>query len=227
MAQVGGGRRASRQNPRADGGEEEEDEEEEETHPSFMSGLSGFFKSSRHALKKVPDAPVPRDMEPKIDRNWNDVNRQTVPRARGCIPEEQLKVITCIRFRTTPKGGYEPQFKIQCGAVEYDSRDMCTSTSYKNEAVISLEMPPCPVIDETWICFYQKNSFNKKTKLLAFWFHTSFIQDNLLVLDKEMLDKAVKDKKHKRFHPEFKVEVVFEDAPEGTTDPRAPRMDAI
>jgi phosphatidylinositol-3,4,5-trisphosphate 3-phosphatase/dual-specificity protein phosphatase PTEN len=45
-----------------------------------------------------------------------------------------------------------------------------------------------------------------KEVLFQFWFHSAFVND-LLVIDKYMLDRAVKDKKHKIMSPHFRVEL--------------------
>jgi len=52
---------------------------------------------------------------------------------------------------------------------------------------------------------------NDGNKMLAFWFSTSFVKNNRLVLSKEELDKANKDTKHKAYDQDFCVELVFTD----------------
>ena len=48
--------------------------------------------------------------------------------------------------------------------------------------------------------FYKPGSFGKKKKMLQFWFHVSFVEDNKLSVSKKDMDKAVKDcKKHKKY----------------------------
>ena len=43
--------------------------------------------------------------------------------------------------------------------------------------------------------------------MFAFWLNTKFIEGNYLCLEKSVLDKACKDKKHKAFPPGFRVEL--------------------
>lgn len=58
------------------------------------------------------------------------------------------------------------------------------------------------------VILYNRSVINKKEKMLQFWFHTSFLdQSGVLVIDKYMLDYAVKDKKHKMFSPNFRIEL--------------------
>ena len=46
--------------------------------------------------------------------------------------------------------------------------------------------------------------------MFQFWFNTSFLDPNgILIIDKYMLDYAVKDKKHKIFSPNFRVELTI------------------
>ena len=134
-----------------------------------------------------------------------------------------MKCITMLRLVTVPKGGYEPQFRLCCGGFEYHSKDMIPSEFHdKEDAIVDIPVPDIPVIDEVLVTFYKpKGMLGKKKKMLQFWFHTSFVEDNLLSFSKKECDKAVKDcKKHKKYSEGFKIEVVFKDAPEGTPDPR-------
>ena len=39
------------------------------------------------------------------------------------------------------------------------------------------------------------------------WFHTGFIKDNYLCFEKSVIDKACKDKEHRIFDPNFKLEI--------------------
>jgi hypothetical protein len=53
-----------------------------------------------------------------------------------------------------------------------------------------------------------------RRKIGHFWFHSSFVQNNELVLQKHEIDKAVKDVKkgHQKYAPSFSVTVTFEKA---------------
>ncbi|CAK88457.1 unnamed protein product (macronuclear) [Paramecium tetraurelia] len=68
-------------------------------------------------------------------------------------------------------------------------------------------MTDAVVEGDTRIICYNKSLLSKQI-MFQFWFHTSFLDDTgLLIIDKYMLDKAVKDKNHKVFSPNFRVEV--------------------
>ena len=44
--------------------------------------------------------------------------------------------------------------------------------------------------------------------MFSFWFNTSFIDESgVYVIDKLMLDGAVKDKSHKKYSPHLRVEI--------------------
>uniref|UniRef100_A0A7S2RP25 Phosphatidylinositol 3,4,5-trisphosphate 3-phosphatase and dual-specificity protein phosphatase PTEN n=1 Tax=Rhizochromulina marina TaxID=1034831 RepID=A0A7S2RP25_9STRA len=213
--------------------EEYDDDEEEEDDPAPSSKKSGGGRSSggglfgrfrfggggSHKLTATAPTATRIRIQPLMDREWNDKSRAE-KEIRGQIPPSEIKILHEIIIHTTPKGGLEPMFKISSGAVSYDSKDMIPTETFHNRAVIPIELPDCPVIDEVNIVFYQRGSFGKKKKLFQLWLHTAFITDNVLVYTKNDLDKAVKDKKHKKFDKDFRVEMRFKPAPPGTRDPR-------
>jgi len=69
------------------------------------------------------------------------------------------------------------------------------------------------------LCGDIKVEFTEKgNKMFAFWFSSSFVKNNRLVLRKEELDKAHKDTSHKNYHANFRVELVFNDMSAGAPD---------
>lgn len=48
-------------------------------------------------------------------------------------------------------------------------------------------------------------------KLFHFWINTNFVDGGAVTFSKNDLDKAIKDKQHKKFQPDFRVEVRFSD----------------
>ena len=77
------------------------------------------------------------------------------------------------------------------------------------------------MIDEIFVVFYKPGNFGKKKKMLQFWFHTSFVEGDSHVVGKKEMDKAIKDKKHKKYDAGFKIEFLFKTTvPPGTADPR-------
>lgn len=125
-------------------------------------------------MRKLAEVCTPHETRPFIPRDWADELRKT-PEVRGAVPAEKARVITSLRMRTTPKAGYEPNFKIFCGGTCYKSSDMIPKVEYKNDPLIVLDIPECPVVDEVLVVFYTKGALGKKKKMLSFWFHTSFV----------------------------------------------------
>ena len=87
--------------------------------------------------------------------------------------------------------------------------------------MINIPVPDLPVIDEVFVTFYKPGTFGKKKKMLQFWFHCSFVDGDRCVMAKKDMDKAIKDKKHKKYSADFKIELVLKDVEEGEVeDPR-------
>ena len=59
-------------------------------------------------------------------------------------------------------------------------------------------------------------AWHKDKRLLRFWFHTAFVEEGQLRINKAQLDGPHKDRKHKHFDASFHVEIFFDQAP--TTD---------
>ena len=62
------------------------------------------------------------------------------------------------------------------------------------------------------IIFYHKvpQAGRSDKKMFTFWFNTAFIENDFLLFEKMVLDKACKDKKHKIFDKSFQVEMFLE-----------------
>lgn len=72
-------------------------------------------------------------------------------------------------------------------------------------------------MDDLKFMFYEKPSLFKKKKekdILHFWLNTNFInpETDYIVLQKSEVDRAHKDKKHKIFSKDFKIEIFFSPA---------------
>ena len=58
------------------------------------------------------------------------------------------------------------------------------------------------------VCFFQTHLIGKKTQIFKFWFNTNFVpEDGVLEIKKDLIDKACKDKKCKKYKENFKIEV--------------------
>jgi len=69
------------------------------------------------------------------------------------------------------------------------------------------------------IVFMDHDASSSDVKMFSVWMNTAFIKDNLLVLEKDACDGAVKDKEHLIFPEDFKVEFHFRPAEPNTKVP--------
>ncbi|KAL4434974.1 hypothetical protein ABPG74_017730 [Tetrahymena malaccensis] len=127
------------------------------------------------------------------------------------------KKITKIKLMTIPNfnlfGGCEPYFtitysKLKKEKVEFKSLDKFKLQKYQKEAFIEYNLDDYEVYGDVQVQFYNKSLFKKKEKMFQFWFNCAFFEPNgVIVIEKNMLDTACKDKKNKKFSKEFHVEV--------------------
>ena len=185
-----------------------------------IQGVSNLVVSGVPKRTTLASAATPKSVDPLMDRSWNDRNREE-RECRGTIPTADLKCIHRLRMITTPIGGYEPSFEIFTGGVRYDSRDMIPAVTYYDEVMIDIPVPDLAVIDEVLVIFYRRGFQNSRKKMLKFWFHTAFVEDDVVSVPKRSMDIAVKDcARNKKFSEYFKIEICLKPAPEGTSDPR-------
>ncbi|KAL4434977.1 hypothetical protein ABPG74_017733 [Tetrahymena malaccensis] len=132
------------------------------------------------------------------------------------FPKIRLKLLK-IKIVTIPNfnffGGCEPFFTItqpidDKEKIEYNSLDHFKLQKYHKEPYIEFILDEYEVKGDVQIQFFNKSILKKKEKMFQFWFNCAFFEPNgVLVLDKNQLDSACKDKKHKRFSEAFHVEV--------------------
>jgi len=141
-------------------------------------------------------------------------------------PESKTLLLNRIVFHTLPKLAHIPDisFNVNVGKTtvfNYKDHEQKSST-VKNEKKIkkgkkegeeeeeedtaTFEIGSLPLCGDIKLEFAEKGS-----KLFTFWFCSSFVKDNRLVLKKEELDKAHKDTGHKAYHANFRIELVFSD----------------
>lgn len=77
---------------------------------------------------------------------------------------------------------------------------------------VIIDLSNCPVVyDDVKMRFLSKKLPNYYDKCaFFFWFHTSFIQNNRLYLQRNQLDNPHKPKSWKIYHSQFAVEVYFD-----------------
>eukprot|EP00808_Paulinella_micropora_P017200 g3906.t1 len=73
--------------------------------------------------------------------------------------------------------------------------------------------------------FYDKDMMGSHDKMLALWFHTSFLTSNEVVFRKLELDKACKDKTNDKFPKEFELTLYFEGVPKKNLEEIPPPPD--
>jgi len=79
-----------------------------------------------------------------------------------------------------------------------------------------------PIQGDVLISFYDHDAVSADDKMCACWINTSFIRKSPLLLKKNELDKAVKDKKCKHFPAKFHVEIFFSGVPNHDDDEDIP-----
>lgn len=122
-------------------------------------------------------------------------------------------LIRLIKFHGVPffsQGTCVPQFLIRMGkTVVHKSNWFEGIAKEQRDAVLPLAAPT-PVCDDVKIEFFHRKSTGKE-KMFHLWFNTFFVEESMsLVIPKSQLDKANKDKKHKLFPADFKLEIIFE-----------------
>ena len=82
---------------------------------------------------------------------------------------------------------------------------------------------PVPLCEDVKIEFIHKKSTGGKEKMFHMWFNTFFVDDKKLLIPKNLIDKASKDKKHKLFPADFSVLFTFEDVDAAHPPPPMPQ----
>jgi len=146
---------------------------------------------------------------------------------RGDVPKVAREFqLLRVRLLTIPSvnmtGGCEPYFKIRVWRGFGCDRRAETMYSWKKQSVSGLRTYkpgeqyadfPCEghhvyVSGDVQIVICSEGIGGMKTELCSVWFHTDFCEaDDALCFTKPALDRARKDKNHKRFSREFAVEV--------------------
>lgn len=149
-------------------------------------------------------------------------------------PEPKTLLLNKIVFRTLPKAAhiadvnfsicvgkthvfnfkeYEEKCKKEGTVVRKEKKNKKSKKDSENkheeeeaEETATFECGNIPLCGDIKVDFTDKGS-----KMLAFWFSSSFVKDNRLILKKEELDKAHKDSSNKSFPANFRVELVFSD----------------
>lgn len=80
---------------------------------------------------------------------------------------------------------------------------------YPSDKYCDLDLTPfnlC-VRGDVKLLFFDQDQYTSDDKMCHLWFNTAFVERNYLVFDKTVVDRACKDKNHRTFDQEFKIEI--------------------
>jgi hypothetical protein len=95
------------------------------------------------------------------------------------------------------------------GRSLYDSRTIVKPKSLKkSEGKIRIPCS-CRVKGDVKLMFYHEEQYKVDSEMFHCWINTCFIKGDRIRLEQKELDKAAKDKSHKKFPEGFAVELIF------------------
>ena len=139
--------------------------------------------------------------------------------------------ITHIRFITVPNfdpaitgGGCDPYVKVltltkkartndiewvERGVFNQQKRTKKVKKFYPSDGYVLLDLEEFDVLvkGDVKLIFYDRDQYGSDDKMFHLWFHTAFVEENYLMFEKVVIDKACKDKNHRTFDEGFKVEI--------------------
>ena len=146
-------------------------------------------------------------------------------------------LLESIEFKTVPMhngSGCSPHFEVYRQASRLYISNVYEDIKKGQNSYLMQTESPVPVCGDIKIVFYNNSRMKKKDKMFQFWFNTFFVEaddkpksengrkswageapspsnrsDYTMLIPKLELDKANKDKAHKLFSPNFKVELHF------------------
>ena len=134
-----------------------------------------------------------------------------------CPMEFKVICLNKIRMVTIPnissvKSGCTPTFSIENAGKSFKyweyNKNKESFDDTKPFADFQIGDNGFDVSGDVKITFYHFPVIGSKEKIFKLWFNTSFIPDDgVLVVNKDLIDKACKDKHCKKFKPNFKIEV--------------------
>jgi len=74
--------------------------------------------------------------------------------------------------------------------------------------IYSLERSPIPLHQDAKVVFFKSN-VRSNEKMFHFWFNTMFVEGKSIKFEKKFIDKASRDKKHKKYGADLCVELNF------------------
>ena len=159
------------------------------------------------------EASLHRPVQPATYR-LRHVRMHTVPNADiggGCDPYFEVRLAGRLLFSWKDAvGGRPPHFMPRHKIVDFD-----------------LSHHAVRVRGDVKLIFFDHDIFSAPDKLCHTWFNTAFIDNNYLLLHKDVLDRASKDTKCAMFDPAFKLELFLDKADDipGEFDGLGPHVD--
>ena len=164
-----------------------------------------ILRDQFETMKLIEDIKT-KPIEPSLQDREKGQVFQAIPLS---IIRIQLSSLPKINLLNT----FDPYFTIKCNGTIINSSDFLQRKIYRIDGEISFEIPNIHVIDEFLITLYDRSSLTGgKEKLGQFWLHTGFIRDYHVKLKKQEIDKIHKDKKHKKYHKDFEINIYFQEA---------------
>ena len=121
--------------------------------------------------------------------------------------------ITKVRMVTVPnifsvKSGCTPTFSIENSGNKWELNEKKRYDGSESFVDFPIGDSGFDVCGDVKITFYHYPVIGSKDKIFKLWFNTNFIPDDgVLIIGKDLIDKACKDKKCKKFKPNFKIEI--------------------
>eukprot|EP01103_Thecamoeba_quadrilineata_P014316 TRINITY_DN4235_c0_g1_i1.p1 TRINITY_DN4235_c0_g1~~TRINITY_DN4235_c0_g1_i1.p1 ORF type:complete len:336 (+),score=39.73 TRINITY_DN4235_c0_g1_i1:26-1033(+) len=134
---------------------------------------------------------------------------------------EPVKIrMNLFRFHTVPdydpQGGCDPYIKVFENSKEVVTTEVLEHK--KKEKYVDIDCSSLEVEGDIKVILLD-HDLTSDDHMCHFWFNTSYIDNNYLVLRKDEIDKANKDLECKHFKKEFRIEVFFnERRPRSTND---------
>lgn len=129
------------------------------------------------------------------------------------LPEPRTIKLKTITVRTTRYAKQESEMSLQI--LEEGKTELLVSAqqSVPSGQDFVLDTNKLAIKGDIKINFYDKSFKDKKGKAsYHIWFNTAFISGNQLVIKKPEIDNAWKDKKNKKFLPDFEIVLTFSGA---------------
>ena len=124
---------------------------------------------------------------------------------------KKIKMITIPNISSV-KSGCSPTFIIENSgkSFKYWEFNKKRETYDESEPYVDFEVGDngFDVQGDVKIAFFHSPLFGSREKIFKLWFNTNFIpNDGVLVINKDLIDKACKDKSCKKFKQNFKIEI--------------------